>query len=122
MRYDFYADKTDKLTVLETVELFASFYRLGKSRVYEILDLVNLRTKEKSYVTQLSGGQKQRFSIASTLINQPKVIFLDEPTTGLDPQARIHLWEMVRQIKKNGVGCTEADWNLSNLDNATFCR
>src|SRR6185437_2936837 len=57
----------------------------------------------KSYVKQLSGGQQQRFSIASTLINKPKVIFLDEPTTGLDPQARIHLWEMVRKVNKSGV-------------------
>jgi ABC-2 type transport system ATP-binding protein len=63
---------------------------------------VNLRDKVKSKVKELSGGQKQRFSIATTLINQPKIIFLDEPTTGLDPQARRNLWELIREIRKNG--------------------
>jgi ABC-2 type transport system ATP-binding protein len=68
----------------------------------ELLDTVNLRDKAKAKVKELSGGQKQRFSIATTLINDPKIIFLDEPTTGLDPQARRNLWELVRQIQSRG--------------------
>jgi ABC-2 type transport system ATP-binding protein len=68
----------------------------------ELLDTVNLRDKAKAKVKELSGGQKQRFSIATTLINDPKIIFLDEPTTGLDPQARRNLWELVRQIRSRG--------------------
>jgi ABC-2 type transport system ATP-binding protein len=68
----------------------------------ELLDKVNLRDKAKAKVKELSGGQKQRFSVATTLINQPKIIFLDEPTTGLDPQARRNLWELIRDIRKAG--------------------
>jgi ABC-2 type transport system ATP-binding protein len=68
----------------------------------ELLDMVNLRDKAKSKVKELSGGQKQRFSIATTLINNPKIIFLDEPTTGLDPQARRNLWDLVKQIQSGG--------------------
>jgi ABC-2 type transport system ATP-binding protein len=68
----------------------------------ELLDLVNLRDKAKAKVKELSGGQKQRFSIATTVINDPKIIFLDEPTTGLDPQARRNLWDLVRQIRSRG--------------------
>ena len=64
--------------------------------------MVNLRDKAKSKVKELSGGQKQRFSIATTLINDPKIIFLDEPTTGLDPQARRNLWDLVRRIQSRG--------------------
>jgi ABC-2 type transport system ATP-binding protein len=63
---------------------------------------VNLLDKAKSKYKELSGGQKQRFSIATTLINQPKIIFLDEPTTGLDPQARRNLWELVQDIRTSG--------------------
>lgn len=62
----------------------------------ELLEMVNLKDKAKSPVKELSGGQKQRFSVATTLINEPRIIFLDEPTTGLDPQARRSLWELVR--------------------------
>jgi len=89
-----------KLT--ELLDMFAAMYDVTIDPM-EMLREVELEDKAKSYVKQLSGGQQQRFSIASTLINQPKVIFLDEPTTGLDPQARIHLWEMVRKINKAGV-------------------
>jgi len=89
-----------KLT--ELLDMFAAMYDVTIDPM-EMLREVELEDKANSYVKQLSGGQQQRFSIASTLINQPKVIFLDEPTTGLDPQARIHLWEMVRKINKAGV-------------------
>lgn len=68
----------------------------------ELLAAVGLEEKAKSKIDQLSGGQKQRFSIATTLVNSPKIIFLDEPTTGLDPQARIHLWDLIRKIREKG--------------------
>ena len=67
-----------------------------------LLEMVNLKDKAKAKVKELSGGQKQRFSIATTLINDPKIVFLDEPTTGLDPQARRNLWELVRSIRDKG--------------------
>jgi ABC-2 type transport system ATP-binding protein len=68
----------------------------------ELLHLVNLEDKAKNKYKELSGGQKQRFSIATTLINQPKIVFLDEPTTGLDPQARRSLWELIKSIRSKG--------------------
>ncbi len=68
----------------------------------ELLEMVNLKDKAKAKVKELSGGQKQRFSVATTLINEPKVVFLDEPTTGLDPQARRNLWELVKKIRERG--------------------
>lgn len=95
----------DYLKVKEIIELFASFYnkRLTKERLNQILDDVGLSKKAKHYVNELSGGQQQRLSIALALVNDPKVIFLDEPTTGLDPQARRHLWEVIKRINKEGV-------------------
>jgi len=89
------------LTLVELIDLFAGLYN-NKVNAMELLDMVNLRDKAKSKVKELSGGQKQRFSIATTLINDPKIIFLDEPTTGLDPQARRNLWDLVRQIQSKG--------------------
>ena len=68
----------------------------------ELLDTVNLREKAKNKFKELSGGQKQRFSIATTLINEPRIIFLDEPTTGLDPQARRNLWDLIKQLRDRG--------------------
>jgi ABC-2 type transport system ATP-binding protein len=73
-----------------------------KVRPVDFLDMVNLRDKAKAKFKELSGGQKQRFSIATTLINQPRIIFLDEPTTGLDPQARRNLWELIKDIRSKG--------------------
>jgi ABC-2 type transport system ATP-binding protein len=89
------------LNLIELIDLFAGLYN-RKANAMEILDSVNLRDKAKSKVKELSGGQKQRFSIATTLINNPKIIFLDEPTTGLDPQARRNLWELIRDIRSKG--------------------
>lgn len=89
------------LTLLELIDLFAGLYN-KKVDAMELLKKVNLQDKAKNKTKELSGGQKQRFSIATTLINQPRIIFLDEPTTGLDPQARRNLWELVRDIRKNG--------------------
>jgi ABC-2 type transport system ATP-binding protein len=89
------------LHLVELINLFAGLYNRPVNAM-ELLDRVNLRDKAKSKVKELSGGQKQRFSIATTLINDPKIIFLDEPTTGLDPQARRNLWELVQDIQSKG--------------------
>lgn len=92
----------DKLNLREQLRMFASLY--GESvDPDELLKKVQLTDKAKSYVQQLSGGQKQRFEIATALVNKPKVLFLDEPTTGLDPQARRNLWELIQKIQKSGM-------------------
>src|SRR5258706_13305774 len=89
------------LNLIELIYLFAGLYNeMVDAQV--MLHLVGLEDKAKSKYKELSGGQKQRFSIATTLINKPRVIFLDEPTTGLDPQARRNLWELIREIKSQG--------------------
>lgn len=89
------------LNLLQLIELFCGLYN-RKVNPMELLEMVNLKDKAKSKVKELSGGQKQRFSVATTLINQPRIIFLDEPTTGLDPQARRSLWELIKQIRQRG--------------------
>lgn len=89
------------LTLVELIELFGGLYNQPVQPM-ELLKLVNLEEKAKNKYKEMSGGQKQRFSIATTLINKPKIIFLDEPTTGLDPQARRNLWELIRSIRANG--------------------
>src|SRR5580700_1090526 len=89
------------LNLTELLMLFGGLYN-REVNPSELLKKVNLLDKAKSKYKQLSGGQKQRFSIATTLINQPKIIFLDEPTTGLDPQARRNLWDLVRDIRSSG--------------------
>lgn len=92
----------DKLTLREQLKMFGSLY--GRTVDTEaLLAKVQLTEKAKSYVEQLSGGQKQRFAIASTLVNNPKVLFLDEPTTGLDPQARRNLWDLIKEIRDDGI-------------------
>lgn len=90
-----------KTTLVELIDLFAGLYNTPVD-AYQLLESVQLRDKAKAYFKDLSGGQKQRFSIATTLINQPKIIFLDEPTTGLDPQARRNLWDLILKIRDNG--------------------
>jgi ABC-2 type transport system ATP-binding protein len=89
------------LNLLQLIDLFNGLYN-KRVDAMELLEMVNLKDKAKSQLKQLSGGQKQRFSIATTLINEPKIIFLDEPTTGLDPQARRSLWELVKNIRQKG--------------------
>ena len=89
------------LKLLELIELFAGLYNQPVNGM-ELLGLVNLKDKAKAKFKELSGGQKQRFSIATTLINKPKIIFLDEPTTGLDPQARRNLWDLIKNIRAQG--------------------
>ena len=89
------------LNLLQLVELFCGLYNRHVAPL-ELLESVNLKEKAKSQFKSLSGGQKQRFSVATTLINQPRIIFLDEPTTGLDPQARRSLWELIKEIRQRG--------------------
>ena len=92
----------DMLNLRELLRMFASLYHSAVDPD-KLLEDVQLIEKAKSYVEKLSGGQRQRFSIAAALVNEPKILFLDEPTTGLDPQARRNLWELVKTIKKRGI-------------------
>ena len=89
------------LNLVELIQLFNGLYNKDVDPS-GLLDMVNLSEKAKSKYKDLSGGQKQRFSVATTLINDPRIIFLDEPTTGLDPQARRNLWELVQKIRERG--------------------
>jgi len=91
----------DNLNLRELLDTFGSLYN-RKVDPDKLIAQVQLKEKENNLVKELSGGQKQRFSIASALVNDPRVVFLDEPTTGLDPQARHNLWELVRQVKAEG--------------------
>jgi ABC-2 type transport system ATP-binding protein len=91
----------DKLTVEETLRLFRSFYHRGHT-VDELLRMVELESKRRSMVGKLSGGQKQRLSVACGLAGRPDLLFLDEPTTGLDPQSRRQLWDVLRRFKAGG--------------------
>ena len=93
---------SDKLTVRETLQLFSSFYRHPVS-VEAVLEELSLEEKADTWVGKLSGGQKQRLAVATALVANPKILFLDEPTTGLDPQSRRQLWDIVRQFQqRNG--------------------
>jgi len=92
---------SEKLTVRETVELFASFYRQPRP-ADAILEQLSLSEKADTWVGKLSGGQKQRLAVATALVANPRILFLDEPTTGLDPQSRRQLWEIIRTFQKNG--------------------
>ena len=91
----------DKLTVGETLSLFRSFYPDGP-RVDELLDTVELSSKRDAWVSKLSGGQKQRLSVACALAGRPELLFLDEPTTGLDPQSRRQLWAVLERFRRGG--------------------
>lgn len=93
---------SDKLTVFETLCLFASFFRLGKKRANEIIELTGMESKRKSMVETLSGGQRQRLALGVALLNAPLILFLDEPTTGLDPHSRLDLWNILKELKDRG--------------------
>jgi len=90
----------DKLRVTETLLLFAGFYNLGIKRVNEIIEIVGLEEKKRSYVVNLSGGQRQRLALGIALINTPQILLLDEPTTGLDPNARREIWDILQKLKE----------------------
>ena len=92
---------SEKLTVRETIELFASFYDEPRPAA-EVLDDLQLTEKSDSWVGKLSGGQKQRLAVATALVGNPRILFLDEPTTGLDPQSRRQLWDIIRVFQKKG--------------------
>jgi ABC-2 type transport system ATP-binding protein len=92
---------SEKLTVRETIELFASFYREPRSSD-EVLEQLQLTEKADSWVGKLSGGQRQRLAVATALVCNPKILFLDEPTTGLDPQSRRQLWDIIRAFQRDG--------------------
>jgi ABC-2 type transport system ATP-binding protein len=92
---------SEKLTVRETVELFASFYREPRSSD-EVLEQLQLTEKADAWVGKLSGGQRQRLAVATALVCNPKILFLDEPTTGLDPQSRRQLWDIIRDFQRHG--------------------
>lgn len=91
-----------QMTLAELLNLFAGLYG-QTANVDELLGFVSLETKKYALVKDLSGGQKQRFTVASALVNKPKILFLDEPTTGLDPRARRDVWELVRRINQSGI-------------------
>ncbi|MBU0707476.1 ABC transporter ATP-binding protein [Patescibacteria group bacterium] len=91
----------DHLSLIEILNLFGSFYP-KHTPPEELLEIVDLTDKSKSQVAHLSGGQQQRFSIVVGLVNDPDIVFLDEPTTGLDPQARRHMWKFIRRINEQG--------------------
>ena len=91
----------EKLSVEETIRLFASFYRESQG-LEEVLALVELGEKRRAWYSKLSGGQKQRLAVACALVNQPELLFLDEPTTGLDPQSRRQLWQVIETFRARG--------------------
>jgi ABC-2 type transport system ATP-binding protein len=91
----------EKLTVRETVQLFRSFYRTGRA-VDDVIDVVQLREKLDARVGKLSGGQKQRLALACAIVGDPELLFLDEPTTGLDPQSRRQLWDLIVELRASG--------------------
>jgi len=91
----------DKLSVVEVLTLFRSFYRAGRP-VEDVIDMVQLREKRDVWVKNLSGGQRQRLSVACSLVSDPEILFLDEPTTGLDPQSRHQLWRIIGDFRAGG--------------------
>ncbi|WP_428262203.1 ATP-binding cassette domain-containing protein [Haliangium sp.] len=91
----------DKLSVRETLRLYRSFYKNGRT-VDEVIAMIGLEDKHDAWVVKLSGGQKQRLTLGCALVNRPAVLFLDEPTTGLDPQARRRVWDIVEAFKQDG--------------------
>ncbi|MEO8503910.1 MAG: ABC transporter ATP-binding protein [Acidobacteriota bacterium] len=92
---------SEKLTVIEVLRLFRSFYRQGHDPE-EVLGLLSLQEKRDARVGKLSGGQKQRLAVACALVGDPRILFLDEPTTGLDPQSRLELWQVVNDFRARG--------------------
>ena len=92
----------DRLTVEETLRLFASFYGLSQKRTEEVLSIIQLESKRRTWVVELSGGQRQRLALGIAILPRPKILILDEPTTGLDPNARRDLWKILEDFKATG--------------------
>ncbi len=105
----------DNLSLLELLTLFAALYS-REVDAEDLLDKVNLLEKARAKPGNLSGGQKQRFSIACALVNDPKVLFLDEPTTGLDPQAKRNLWDLVLELNKSGMTIVLTTHNMEEAE------
>ncbi len=105
----------DKLNLLELLDLFGALYRRDVDAL-ELLAKVDLTEKAKARPANLSGGQKQRFSIACALVNTPKILFLDEPTTGLDPQAKRNLWDLARSLNKGGMTIVLTTHNMEEAE------
>ncbi len=110
----------DHLSLTELLDLFAGLYHSRNIDPDALLGLVDLRDKAQAKPANLSGGQQQRFSIACALVNEPKVLFLDEPTTGLDPQARRNLWDLVRSLNNEGMTIVLTTHNMEEAE--TLCR
>jgi ABC-2 type transport system ATP-binding protein len=89
----------EKITVLETVRLFASFYKQPEEKIGKVIHLVGLEDKKDAYTKNLSGGQRQRLALGISLLNDPEILILDEPTTGLDPSARREIWDILLKLK-----------------------
>ncbi len=92
----------EKIRVGEALKLFGAFYGASGSRISEVLDLINLRDKKQAYVNTLSGGQRQRLALGIAVIQKPRLLLLDEPSTGLDPHARRDIWDILKELKKQG--------------------
>ena len=105
----------DKVSLVELLELFGALYTRTIDP-FELLDKVQLREKAREKPANLSGGQKQRFSIACALVNEPRVLFLDEPTTGLDPQAKRNLWNLVRDLNNSGMTIVLTTHNMEEAE------
>lgn len=105
----------DKVSLHELLILFGKLYERDIDPI-ELLDKVNLAEKARAKPEDLSGGQKQRFSIACALVNDPKVLFLDEPTTGLDPQAKHNLWDLVRELNSSGMTIVLTTHNMEEAE------
>ncbi len=90
----------EKITTIEILRMFGSFYGVGEKKVKDILDMIGLREKKKAYTKNLSGGQRQRLALGISLLNDPDILILDEPTTGLDPTARREIWDILMSLKK----------------------
>ncbi|MDL5246614.1 ABC transporter ATP-binding protein [Leptospira weilii] len=91
----------DRITVRETLNLFGTFYKSKEQRLSEILELIDLGEKQNTYVSNLSGGQRQRLALGVSILNYPEILFLDEPTTGLDPGARRDVWKILNRLRQN---------------------